>query len=234
MAERPMSCAELRALAPELALGSLEGDERGAALAHLDRCPACRAEVDDLAVVVDQLLSAAPEAEPPPGFEAAVSRRLADEQARDGSATVVPLHRARNRALALAAAVVLLVAGVGIGLAVDDTSGPPGRGSTQLARAPMITPAGDSIGEAWRTDGDEALVFVSVPGWAEPSPEVAARGPFTLELDLADGGTARQGAFTADVGGTTWVGVTDLAGADIAAVSLVDADGRLWCTGRFA
>ena len=97
----------------------------------------------------------------------------------------------------------------------------------------MVTPDGVTIGEAWRTDGDEALVFVSVPAWADPTPEVAARGPFTLELDLTDGESATEGAITTDAGGTTWVGVTEVAGDDIDAVSLVDADGRLWCTGRF-
>ncbi len=234
MAERtrPLTCDELRAVAAELSLGTLEGDERGAALAHLDRCAACRAEVEELAGAVDALLSAAPEAEPPPGFEGAVLARLAEEQSP--TAPVVPLHPARRRALMLVAAALLLVAGIGIGMALDPASGPGSASTDRLARAPMITPAGADIGEAWRTEGSDAVVFVSVPSWSAPTPEVAARGPFTLELDLADGGTVHRGAIATDVGGTTWVGATDLDGGEIAAVSLVDADGRVWCTGRFA
>lgn len=233
MVERPMTCSELREVAAELALGILEGGERGAALAHLDHCPACRAEVDDLAAAADAVLTAAPEAEPPPGFEVGVLERLAAERAGAPPAPVVPLHRHRPRALVLAAAALVLLAGIGLGVTLE-RSGSSGAGPVEVARAPMITPEGVTIGEAWRTGGDEALVFVSVPAWAEPTPEVAARSPFTLELDLADGAEASQGAIATDVGGTTWVGSTDLAGGDIAAVSLVDADGEVWCTGRFS
>ena len=71
MAERtrPLTCDGLRPSPPSEPRHPREGDERGAALAHLDRCAACRAEVEELAGAVDLLLSAAPEAEPPPGFE---------------------------------------------------------------------------------------------------------------------------------------------------------------------
>ena len=41
-AMRRMDCAQLADAAPELALGILPGDERAAALAHLDECPGCR------------------------------------------------------------------------------------------------------------------------------------------------------------------------------------------------
>ena len=41
-AMRRMDCTQLADAAPELALGILPGDERAAALAHLDECPGCR------------------------------------------------------------------------------------------------------------------------------------------------------------------------------------------------
>lgn len=46
-AERP-ECREWRPLLGAYALGHLEGDERAAVEAHLDGCPACRAEADSL------------------------------------------------------------------------------------------------------------------------------------------------------------------------------------------
>ena len=45
MTERPADCAALREVAADLALGALDGSARGEALAHVARCPACRAHV---------------------------------------------------------------------------------------------------------------------------------------------------------------------------------------------
>src|SRR5690606_34746160 len=63
----PTTCAEVRELAPDIALGLLTGEERAAALAHLERCGACRAEVVGLAGAADEVLLLAPGATPPPG-----------------------------------------------------------------------------------------------------------------------------------------------------------------------
>ena len=232
MAEPPLSCDDVLALAPELALGTLEGTERGAALAHLDHCPTCRAEVDELAGTVDSILVAAPEAEPPAGFEATVLARLAEEQGRaTPTPTPTPTPRRHVRAFALAAAACLFV-GVGLGLALGrtDVGEAP---STELAAAPMITPEGDPIGQAVRSGGDDAVVFVAVPDWTAPSGGDDTE-PFTLRLELDDGDTVDRQTLALDPDGHSWAGATGVAGEDIAAVSLVDADGQVWCTGRFA
>jgi Putative zinc-finger len=100
-------CEELRELAPELALGVVEGEERGRALEHLADCPECRRRVEELAQVADQLLLLAPHREVPVGFESRVlSRVLPSPQ---------PRRRRRLRlvvapaASALAAAAIVLV-----------------------------------------------------------------------------------------------------------------------------
>ena len=59
-------------MAPELALGIVEGEERGRALEHLADCPDCRRRVEELSEVADELLLLAPYREPPPGFESRV------------------------------------------------------------------------------------------------------------------------------------------------------------------
>ena len=66
------ACDEVRAAAPELALGMLDGEERARVLAHARGCPACRAHLDELAGVAQEILTAAPVHEPPPGFESRV------------------------------------------------------------------------------------------------------------------------------------------------------------------
>jgi hypothetical protein len=67
-----MSCEELKHLAPEVALGTIDGEERAEALRHLATCGDCRRLVDQLTSVADELLMIAPVQEPPVGFESRV------------------------------------------------------------------------------------------------------------------------------------------------------------------
>jgi len=77
MTENPdMNCADLSAVAAELALGVLTGRERADAVAHLDRCDNCREYVRQLMVTTEGLLGLLPQKEPPPGFETRVLDRL--------------------------------------------------------------------------------------------------------------------------------------------------------------
>lgn len=65
-------CDETRELAAELALGIVEGEERGRALQHLAGCPDCRLRVEEFSEVADELLLLVPRREPPVGFESRV------------------------------------------------------------------------------------------------------------------------------------------------------------------
>ena len=67
-----MKCEEIHELAPEIALGIADGEERAEALRHLSSCAECRRAVERLSGVADELLLMAPAAEPPAGFEARV------------------------------------------------------------------------------------------------------------------------------------------------------------------
>jgi len=102
-------CEEIRELAPELALGIVEGEERGRALEHLADCPDCRRRVDELSEVADELLLVAPYREPPPGFESKVL----------GEVLPAPPKRRRRRRFALVLApVASAVAAAAITLAL--------------------------------------------------------------------------------------------------------------------
>jgi hypothetical protein len=109
-----MRCDQVRDLAPELALGIAEGQERVAALSHLSGCPGCRQLVSDLSSVGDGLLLLAPSREPPRGFESSVLARL-DHPLHERR--VLPLMRRRRWVAIAAAAAVVLAAAVG-GLSV--------------------------------------------------------------------------------------------------------------------
>jgi hypothetical protein len=114
-----LSCGGVEAIAAELALGILPGDERADALRHLTTCPACRDRVDGLARVADQLLLTAPEEEPPIGFESRVLDRVAAERQ---PSVVRPIRRRRRWAMAVVAAAALVVAAsVGAAVTRDNT-----------------------------------------------------------------------------------------------------------------
>jgi hypothetical protein len=71
-----MRCEEVRDLAPEIALGIADGEQRAEALRHLSGCADCRRAVKQLSDVADELLMLAPREEPPEGFETRVVEAL--------------------------------------------------------------------------------------------------------------------------------------------------------------
>ena len=71
------SCAQLRDVAPELALGVLGGAEHAEAIMHVNGCARCQALVNELAEAADALPLLAPEIEPPLDSSNACSRRVA-------------------------------------------------------------------------------------------------------------------------------------------------------------
>ncbi len=69
-------CERLHDLGAEIALGIADGEDRAWALDHLADCPRCRARIERLSSVADELLLVAPAAEPPAGFEDRVGETI--------------------------------------------------------------------------------------------------------------------------------------------------------------
>src|SRR6476659_7430673 len=129
------SCAQLRDVAPELALGVLGGAERAEAIMHVNGCARCQALVNELSEAADALPLLAPEIEPPFGFEQRVlsSGRMRRRRSVRRFVTAV--------AVAAAAAAILSVTIVRIVESGSDaTSATSGRASTGVA-----SPAGKPI-----------------------------------------------------------------------------------------
>jgi len=108
------ACEQHHQALPELALGVLTGRDRVRELAHVESCPRCAEELEQLSRAADAVVEAAPEAEPPVGFEVRLFERM-------GVADVRRRHRRRPPrwalgALSAAAAVVALAVGLGLGL----------------------------------------------------------------------------------------------------------------------
>jgi anti-sigma factor RsiW len=230
-----MRCADVREVAPDVALGLLTGEERATALAHLEGCEACRAEVASLAGTADEVLLAAPGAAPPPGFADRVLARLAAERAGGGELPIVPASpeapgRGSRRVplLALAAAaVVLVIAGV---VAIVRSGEEP---ATTTATAEMRTGRGTVVGVATVTGGEPATVEVAVPGWQETLErwDATHADTYWLAVETEDGTRTMQ---VADPSIEEWTMRVDAPAAEVSTVSVLDDAGRVWCSGRFA
>ena len=156
-------CAAVEDDLVELALGSLAGRQRAAALAHLDDCPRCWAEVEKLSAAADELLHLMPQVEPSVGFEARVFERFG-VPARPSRWRAWLAWRPRS-ALALGALAVLAVVGAGTLVVHQATShgeyGPDGAVRGYQASAPIEVA---HFRSGARTVG-QVMVYVGHPTW---------------------------------------------------------------------
>ena len=197
-----MNCEQVRELAPELAIGIADGQQRDAALRHATACPDCRKLISELSSVVDDMLLLAPRREPPPGFAAATVARISPPAARR--------VRARRRwvpRLAVAASVVAALA-VGAGAVYQGTASDrqlassyravlgQGHGSF-FAAAPLRGPTA-TVGTLFGYQGRPSWLFATMhlPG--------SGTQRFNVELITRDGRHLPAGI--AILGGThgTW------------------------------
>jgi Putative zinc-finger len=217
-------CERLHELAPELALGIADGEERAWALDHLAGCPDCRVRVERLAALADELLALGPVAEPPAGFEARVAEAIASSSRA---------RRARPsgwRRLALPAVAALAAAACGAAamwIALDDDRDLANSYRETLAvangeyfdAAPLELPceqrAGYVYGYQGRASWVLAVVYDGVPDGRYELELVTADGrKFPLrELEVADG-RGSSGA------------VTPVDFSELAQVRLLDEGGR--------
>ena len=181
-----MGCEELKHLAPEVALGTIEGEERAEALRHLATCAECRRLVDQLTTVADELLLLAPVEEPPVGFESRVIGALGLQP---------PRRRLGRRLLTwigppVAAAAV--TAAVLVGVYRDDHVIAE-RYRTTLENAngeyfdaePLRDGTGAEAGVAFAYQGEPSWVLVTVdPGHRDEvaSAEIVTRDQRTIRL----------------------------------------------------
>jgi hypothetical protein len=214
-----VDCDQCVEVAPELALGIADGDERAEAVAHLTACPACRRELEDLATTADRLLLLAPTMDPPAGFAPTTLARCA----RPAPGHPGIRRRAPRPVRAAAALAAVFVAGV-VG----------GR-----ARAPSVAGI-DDVGHdgplrtAALTDGSgRPAGGVAVQEGATPR-IVVMLGPdppddrYQVRCDDAAGGSFAAGALSVaaeDRGGKVWTAVVSFPVAGIRLVRLVGDSG---------
>ena len=204
-----MICAELREVAPEVALGVLDGADRAQALAHVASCAACRRYVDELSRTADALLLAGPEAEPPAGFEQATVALLRPKTPRV----------ARLRVLAAAAALAGIAGSLWAVLGRE--TAPAGR--DDLRTAAIVGRDGRQVGEVSVHDDTTSwcLVSVNAPG---------VTSDYTVHAQLRDGRTVPIQTFSVRDGVGSYGKVMPVRARDIVEMRLVAAGGGLWAT----
>jgi hypothetical protein len=212
-------CQETREMAAELALGIVEGEERGRALQHLADCPDCRAEVEKYSEVADGLLLLAPSREVPIGFE---SRALAPLAAP-------PRPSRRWRALApvaaAASAAVLAVAGTLLVVEDDLQLASDYRGALATANgeefrvAHIYSAAGAQTGTVFGYQGEPSWLIVIV----DPAERAGIRG---AELVLGDGRRVALPSFALDPASGSWGGVIPVPLDQVSVIRLLPASGQ--------
>ena len=192
------SCEEVRELAPELALGIADAEDRGWALEHLTRCSECRRAVEEFSEVADELLLLAPRREPAVGFEERALAPLRTER---------PKRRRRLRlvlapaaAAAAAAAIALAIVSPDLRLAshyrhtLDEANG------KEFGSYELRAPGGHRAGTVFSYAGSPSWLLITV------SP--AERSDFrAAELVMDDGSRQRLGWFQLDPSGSSGGGI---------------------------
>jgi anti-sigma factor RsiW len=209
---REPGCERYSGELAELALGVLTGRDRAEALSHVASCPRCAEELEQLSRVADTVVLAAPEMEPPVGFEVRMLEQM-------GVADMpVPARLRRFRAsrwvpLGVAAAIAALALGLGLGLTSSS--------------APKVTSA--DLEENGVTVGHVDL------GGAKPWMSVAladspAQGRVDCVVITDDGVTHWVGSFVARNGYGAWVAPLEVDPATVRTAEVVSPGGRVIAT----
>ena len=224
-------CAFMREVAAELALGILTGPDRSAALAHMDRCARCQAEVASLAESADRLLGLAPARDAPDGFEsrmtaafgqalpepAAERRRV--RSARQGFASRWWRPGALAAAVAAAGMLYFWLPGT-----ITTPQPPTYDGAVVVA---LRTPAGVPAGEVAVTGAPQRwLVMVvnpnAVPGW------------YHCYLRTSGGRQIPAGAFRVGPDGGIWVSRLPIPESKLTGARLVGPGGTQAASATFS
>ena len=213
----PVSCPEVRELAPEIALGIVSGSQRADALQHASECGPCRVLVGELAEAADALPLLAPESEPPSGFEQRVVATLKAPRWRNRRRVVAAI------VVAAAAAMIVSIVGVRIVESRQETTGSEAAAS-KVRSVEMMGANGLHVGNVFVTNGKPASVIVNVN-------YAVAEGTYGIQY-RAGSTTKRLGDIHIRDGQGSWGSVAQLPTAGSGSVVLVDEAGNVVCEGR--
>jgi anti-sigma-K factor RskA len=241
-----MECREFSDVAAELALGVLTGRERAQALAHLDHCASCRAQVGQLTATGEGLLGLLPSVEPPAGFEARVMDRLGlaapapspaskpgwiSRMSRLGrnparqAATGQSRPAGRTRRMLALAAVALAVVAAGLG-GWGLRPGTPAPAGTPLSSATLLSATHQAAGKIFLYEGSSRWLYMSVD---MPS----GNGTVICEVESGDGHITTVGSFQLTDGRGYWGSPVPPTHGPLTGARLVGPGGTVLATASF-
>jgi hypothetical protein len=203
----------------ELALGVLTGRDRARALVHVESCPRCAEELEQLSRAADAVVQAATEAEPPMGFEVRLFERM-------GVADVRRKGRLRPRwavgALSAAAAVVALAVGLSLGLSSSSAPPNPSAAPAKVVTANLVE-HGTVVGRVAAHGGAHAWMWMMLI-------DSKARGPVNCIIVTSDGVSRQVGTFVAEKGYGAWVAPLHVDLKNIRSAEIVAPSGTVIAT----
>jgi hypothetical protein len=214
------SCAQLRDVAPELALGVLSGAERAEAIMHVNGCGRCQAHVNELTEAADAIPLLAPEIEPPVGFEQRVLAAGPARRRRSVRRMVAAV------AVAAAAAAILSITIVRVVESGNDSSAPAASAAapaTKPTAVKMVSTTG-ALPAGWAYVTNKRSVAISVDYGVDP-------GTYNIAVRPPTGSSEKIGTMTIVGGHGSWTGWSSVVLRAGSTISLVDSAGNPACHG---
>jgi hypothetical protein len=227
-----MSHEQLRAELPELAADVLDGRARAVLLDHVDTCPSCSAELEELTLAADSLVHLAVASDPPLGFET----RVFDQMRRRPSRASWRSRLGHRSLMAVAAAAAAVVVAFALGWAFH-----PG-GATRHSVA--VSNPGNHPADAALVSGGRDVGVVSVysatrssddgRAWLSMTVEASPwSGPVFCQVTSTDGTSRTVGSFSLTSGYGAWMTPLPLPADSVRTATLVGQHGQVLATARF-
>jgi hypothetical protein len=226
-------CEAYSADLAELALGVLTGRERARALAHVDTCPRCADELEQLSRAADAVLLAAPAQEPPAGFEVELLDRMGVRAVIPRKHRLAWTPRWATAAVASAAAAVAAL-GVGLGVTLSSSPGSPQLSTSPVAEAPathmesakLTAEGGRTVGHIVYSEGTKPWMAVML---ANPGPH-GRTGTYKCVVVDKHGVTHTVGTLVAKDGYGAWYAPLQINPNHLSRAEVVSSSGAVIAT----
>ena len=218
---RDRECQRCADALPELALGVLTGRERAQALSHVESCPRCAEELEQLSRVADSVVQAAPDVEPSVGFEVRLLERM--------GVAARPSHPGRLRKIrpaywvsaTVAAAAAALALGLGLSLSGSSPSPTVSAGRTQpRVLAADLVRNGQTVGRVSAFSGTKPWMSMMLD-------DSRARGTVTCVVVTDDGLSHHVGTFVLRGGYGAWAAPLTVEPSHIRSAEVVSPSGTI-------
>jgi anti-sigma-K factor RskA len=218
---REHGCAELQDDLAELALGVLTGRDRARGLAHVESCPRCAEELEQLSRAADAVVQAAPDVEPPMGFEVRLFERMGLADVRRRRRRVRPPRWAVG-AFAAAAAVAALAVGLTLGLSSSPSPTQSASPANGVVTANLVE-RGAMVGRVATHGGADPWMSMMLF-------DAHVHGTVNCVVQTSDGVSHHVGTFEAKEGYGAWIAPLHVNPKNVRSAEVVSPSGTVLAT----